>query len=123
MKKCSRCSLTKKIIDFAPNGWCKQCMSEYRKEQRRMHKGYIRIEFSRSILSDRDMEKEMRAIPCINPKGVNALIDFQNRFEKLTREIKSFNAEPKKRRNYNDQRYRHFRNTNSHLLKNNLHQL
>lgn len=91
-KRCSYCGTQKRITDFNSNGWCKECMRQYLK----MYKS-PRLDFSETMLTEKEMEVEMESIKQIDPRGLNALVDFSKQFEKTARSIKSFSSKTAKR--------------------------
>lgn len=85
-KRCRYCGNVKPLNKFNSNGWCKDCMKEYLK----MYKSK-RLDFSETILSEEDMQDELKSIKVIDPKGLNALIELSRQVDKAQRSIKSFN--------------------------------
>ncbi|MBV6478688.1 MAG: hypothetical protein HGGPFJEG_01445 [Ignavibacteria bacterium] len=100
-RKCPKCKNSKHFSAF-PKGrcsYCKDCMKiylrAYKNKVKRSNAWYH--EFDTRMLTDADMEIEMRGYKSPKTKQrLNALIDFTKKFESLMRTIKSFNPKPRK---------------------------
>lgn len=61
-------------------------MREYLKEYKAP-----RLSYSDTLLTDSEMKEEMRSIKKFDTNGLNALIEFTEQFDRVCKEIKSFN--------------------------------
>ena len=110
-KLCNKCGKEKPIKEFqvnTRNSWCRDCNKAYLKEYRRLNKdtwkGHVRKEFNNSILTDRDMDIEIKNYKPQDAGGLNALSDFSKRFEMLCK-LKTFPVVKKEFRSYYQTNY------------------
>lgn len=89
---CSKCKKKLRLSEFCSSTrstYCKNCQRRYKKIWNRKLKNVFSInsETGTSILSDNDMKKELKNFKPLQRNGsrVNALIDFERQFDKVSK--------------------------------------